>query len=162
MKTCSVENCINPVWGKGLCRNHQWKRTDKKKSVPKFKEKPVKHIPDFGFDNQLEMFAWLWDEAKDQNGIVVCPYTKERLNRFYGTNMWLSCFSHVLSKKNWPYFKLNPEAVYVVLPEFHRIVDQGTFKQRSEHPEWNWLAWDEKVLEMKEKYIQFKRENLLR
>lgn len=27
-KTCNVEGCSSPVWGKGFCKNHQYKRED--------------------------------------------------------------------------------------------------------------------------------------
>ena len=161
-KPCKAEGCYRQRWGGGFCFYHQKLRDDKKpKATTSYAKKPQDIQISFGFDNQLEMFHALWDNAKDVNGIVVCPFTGERLNRFYGTDMWYSCFAHVLNKKNWTYFKLNPDNICVVFPEFHRIVDSGTFKQRSEHPEWKWSAWDSKVFEMKGKYAQFKRENLL-
>jgi len=159
-KPCNAEGCYQPRWGGGFCRSHQWKRTDKK---PLFlKRKPTSKMEtDFGFDNQIELFGWLWNEARDRNGIVVCPYTGERLNRFYDTDMWFNCFAHVLNKKNWPYFKLNPENVEVVFPDFHTLADQGKSSDKAKHPLWNFSKWNEKVFEMKEKYTQFKKKNLL-
>lgn len=40
-KTCASVDCTYPVFGKGLCKGHQWKRTDKKPKV----NKPVKIKP---------------------------------------------------------------------------------------------------------------------
>jgi len=163
MKTCSVENCVNPVWGKGYCRNHQWKRVDNKKArriIQKSAEKKSR-IPDFGFDNQTDLFAWLWDEAKDKNGIVICPYTDEKLNRFYNKEMWFQCFAHLLPKGRYTYFKLNPKNIRVVFPDFHKIIDQGTYLDRINHPLWNFSEWDAEVETMKIQYQQFKKTNLL-
>lgn len=159
MKTCQVDGCFNPVWGKMLCKNHQYLRVDKK-------PKPLKLIRDkeypFGFSNQQSMFEWLWEKAKDKNGNVICPYTKEVLNRFYGTELWWSCFAHILPKGKYTYFKLNPENIQIIFPEFHRLTDQGTLAERKKHPEWNFGLWYAKVFEMKQKYQNYKKENLLR
>jgi hypothetical protein len=40
MKLCTADNCYNPVFGGGYCRNHQYKRQDKK-SVKTAYEKAV-------------------------------------------------------------------------------------------------------------------------
>jgi hypothetical protein len=164
MKTCKSTGCISPVFSHLYCQRHQYLRTDAKKPQRVIKarsdKKPV-HAINFGFDNQIDMFHALWENAKDKNGIVRCQYTGEHLNCFYGTEMWFSCFLHVLSKKNYPYFKLNPFSVEIAFPEFHRIVDQGTLKDRAKHPNWKWDLWDSKVIQMKEEYRKFKQQHLL-
>jgi hypothetical protein len=171
MRTCEIDDCHYPVWGTdkntgiGYCKRHQYERTDKKKphgikiKVPQVRD--FSKVPDFGFENQQDMFAWLWQEAKDSRGIVTCPYTKERLNRFYGTNMWYSCFAHILPKGRYTYWKLNPKNVVVVHPDFHAIVDQGTSLDRINHPLWKFDLWDKRKLEMKIEYDVFKKQNLL-
>lgn len=40
-KTCISPDCTYPVFGKGYCRGHQWKRSDKKSKV----NKPVRIKP---------------------------------------------------------------------------------------------------------------------
>ena len=166
MRICSVENCNSPVFGTdkntnlGYCHFHQGKRTDNKPRQYIKKETMIKDLG-FGFDNQLEMFLTLWSNAKDEKCRVFCPYTHEQLNYFHGKNNFFSCFAHILPKGRYPYFKLNPENIAIVHPNFHRIIDQGTHKERLLHPGWNWSAWDEKVAEMKAKYAQFKKDNLL-
>lgn len=80
---------------------------------------------------------------------------------FAGMLYW-NCFAHILSKKQYPWFKLNPDNVEVVDPEFHRIIDQGSTKDRTQHPDWAWDEWDAKVIRMKEEYQNFKTKNLLR
>lgn len=171
MRTCEADNCYFPVFGtdkntgKGYCQRHQWMRTDKKpKKSIKIKvttAKDFKRVPDFGFESQQDLFAWLWEDAKDQMGIVTCPYTKERLNRFYGTDMWFSCFAHILPKRRYTYWKLNPLNVKVVFPAFHAIVDQGTSLDRINHPSWKFDEWDRRKEELKIEYELFKKQNLL-
>jgi hypothetical protein len=177
MKTCSFHTCINPVFGtdkntrKGYCKKHQYLRTDKKdkktdrtgKRIMRTKRSPSKntYTPRFPFESQPDLFAYLWRKAKTFHGEVYCKYTGEKLNDYFGTDLWLSCFAHILSKKNYPYFKLNPDNVEVVLPEFHRIIDQGTYHDRDKHPKWKWDDWDRKAGQLKAEYIIFKKENLL-
>jgi hypothetical protein len=164
MKTCTVENCVSPVWGKGYCQRHQYLRQDKKKpqrTLLKHSEKKPAHTIDFGFTDQITLFGTLWENAKDEDGRVVCPYTGQRLNKYLHTDFWLSCFAHILSKKNYRYWRLNPDNVHVVSPYFHKIIDAGTTKDRQEHPDWKWDLWDSKVLQMKDEYVKFKKDNLL-
>jgi hypothetical protein len=165
MKTCTVENCVSPIWGKGYCQRHQYLRQDRKKpqrTLLKHSEKKPAHTIDWGFDDQTTLFGTLWEIRKDVKGQVICEYTGEKLNSFlFQGDLWYSCFAHLLSKGKYPYFKLNPANIAVVHPEFHRIVDQGTTKDREAHPDWKWDLWDAKVIQMKDEYIKFKKDNLL-
>lgn len=43
MKICKKENCNNPVFGKGYCRNHQYLREDQKQKQEKKFAKSKKH-----------------------------------------------------------------------------------------------------------------------
>lgn len=165
MRICSVEDCPYPVWGtdkntkKGYCMRHQWMRTDKKKKpIPGHKSKIYF---DFGFEDQTDLFEWLWQNAKNAKGEVICPYTGDKLNKHYNTPWYWSCFAHVLPKKNYPYFKLNPKNIEVVSPPFHAIVDQGTGTDKENHPDWKWSLWNEKKEQLKNEYLVFKRQNLL-
>ena len=171
-RTCGFDNCPYPVFGTdkntgiGYCQRHQFRRTDKKKAKTRLglnvtQVKNFSKVPDFGFESQQELFAWLWEEAKDNNGIVICPYTNERLNRFYNTDMWWSCFAHILAKGKYTYWKLNPLNVKVVSPDFHHIVDQGNSLDRANHPNWRFDLWDKRKEELKIEYELFKRQNLL-
>jgi hypothetical protein len=168
MRTCEVDNCVQPVFGTdkntgiGYCQNHQWKRTDKKpkKIAMHAKGERIRDFS-FGFDNQTDLFNWLWEDAQNEKGEVFCKYTGEKLNRFYNTEMWFSCFSHVLPKGKYTYWKLNPKNIDVVFPEFHRIEDQGTSIDRANHPTWRFDLRNARVEEMRIQYALFKKQNLL-
>jgi len=170
MKTCLC-GCGWPVFSHGYAKYCQYKRTDDKK--PKRLQYHVikcegeslalkygKNL-NFGFESEIDMFNHLWEEAKNEKGQVICPYTNEKLNRFYNTLKYFSCFAHVLPKGRYTYWKMNPINVCVVHPDFHVIVDQGTFQDRAAHPMWRFDAWDKKREELKIQYQEFKKRNLL-
>jgi len=161
MKTCRVEGCPNFIWGKGYCKSHQYLRDDlkRKKHTP---VKDKKEMLSFGFENQLQLFLHCWEKAKNSKGEIICPFTGGKLNDYSGTDLWLSCFSHILPKGRYTYWKLNPENICVVNPDFHYIIEFGTMEDRARHPGWKFSLWDQKVYEMKQKYEQFKKSNLLR
>ena len=188
MRTCQIDTCISPVFGTdkntgiGYCKNHQSKRTDlkaKAKSSGIAKRSPKKtlrSIPSFGFESQPDLFAWCWENQKTELNQVICKYTGINLKREFKVlaepnvhdtsfvvlpTQWLNCFAHVLPKKNYTYFRLNPKNIRVVYPEFHRIVDQGSSVDRANHPEWRFDLWDQEVEKMKIEYKLFKKQNLL-
>ena len=115
---------------------------------------------DFGYKSEAEMFFDLWNKAKEK-GDIICPFTKRRLNHLQNTRFIYNCFAHILPKGRFPYWKLNPDNIRIVFPEFHRIVDRGTTKDRSMYPEWNFEAWDKLYEEKKKEYEQFKINNQL-
>jgi hypothetical protein len=156
---------MNPVFSHGYCKNHQHLRTDSK-YIDKHKDKrlrqyyPVKKVskkPLFGFTCELEMFHQIWGERPHK-----CIFTGENLDQYFGTDFWFSCFAHILPKGKFPLFKLNPENVRLVYPEFHSIVDQGTKDDQLKHLNWDFQLWDDLVQEMKSEYIIYMKENLLK
>ena len=165
MKACKHPSCTYPVFSHLYCKSHQYLRTDsgylKKQAIAKEKKyHPVKKVMrnmDFGFSGEAEMFDSIWD----QTPFHFCEFTGESLDLFYGTDLYYSCFMHILSKKQFPLFKLNSKNIRLGYPMFHTIVDQGTKDDRLEHPTWDFDKWDRLVQEMKEEYINFKKKNLL-
>lgn len=167
MRTCY---CGRPVFGTdkntniGYCSSHQWKRTDKKKKsiAPHTQRTPVRNLS-FGFDDQLTMFEYLWEKARNAKGRVICQYTGEDITDLENGSVerWICCFAHVLPKGRYIYFKLNPDNVKVVHPNFHKAVDQGTTEIRKKWTGWKFRQWDTEVAQMKEKYLEYKKQNLL-
>ena len=174
MRTCEAnDTCIYTVWGTdrntgiGYCHSHQYLRTDLKKPKSKSfgiaKRSPRKptHKLSFGFESQPDLFAFMWENAKtEHNGRrnrVICKYTGEDITKenYLHDLRWYCCFAHLLPKKNYPYFRLNPINIRVVYPEFHTIVDQGSSSERAKHPDWRFDLWDAEVIEMKKQYKLF-------
>jgi hypothetical protein len=110
----------------------------------------------FGFKSQVEMFEEIIASRPH-----VCAYTNENLNGYLSSNKRYNCCAHVLPKGKYPLFKLNQWNVQLVHPEFHRIVDQGTKKEREQHPLWDFALWDRGVEAQKKTYALFKKEYLL-
>ncbi len=168
-KTCAHPTCPYPIFSHGYCQSHQRLRSDDKynrtyktsRGIPKYTEKKEDIRISFGFEDQLTMFRTLWENHKDEKGRVICTFTGQQLNGFLMSDLWYNCFAHILSKKQYPWFKLNPANICIVHPEFHRIVDAGTQKERIEHPSWRFDLWDARVIAMKEEYSKFKKEHLL-
>lgn len=166
MRTCF---CGHKVWGTdkntgiGYCQSHQWKRTDKKKKTPMVMEKedkkPIEHS--FGYINQSDMFFDLWEKAQVPGKGIICPFTHHRLNCYFGSSYFFSCFAHILPKGRYTYWKYNPDNIAIVHPDFHAVVDGGSTDDRKKHPEWDFDAWDALVEKKKAEYVQFKKDNLL-
>jgi hypothetical protein len=70
-------------------------------------------------------------------------------------------FAHVLDKKNYPLFKTNEENIMLVEPfDEHRLLDQGTFDQRTDYNDKsqfkaNWDLFFQKKEYLKVKYQEF-------
>jgi len=68
---------------------------------------------------------------------------------------------HVLRKGAYTYFKLNPDNIRLGQPYVHDLVDNFKPEYKEEHPEINFDKWFILQDEMKIKYEQFKKYNLL-
>ena len=115
----------------------------------------------FGYTNQTEMFLNLWHDRYVSGKGIICPFTGEKLDHYKNTQFYWNVFSHVLNKKNYTFWKLNPYNIRIVHPTFHRLTHFGTFADRKLHPTWNFDLWDQEVERLKIEYQQFKKENLL-
>lgn len=113
----------------------------------------------WGYSSQVDMFDDLWAKATKYGKVVpVCPFTNEKLDSV--GLLWYNMFAHILRKSAYPLWRLNPNNIRIVYPEFHRIVDQGRLQERALHPEWKWDEWDSLVEEKKQEYEIFIKENL--
>lgn len=154
MRTCSHPGCKFPVFGtdkktkKGYCRIHQFYRTDltpkfplrrkPKRTTIKSKEKfarnaRLKHNFDpykWGFNNELEMFADIWISSDKKSKI-----SGRNLRNFISSDLWYSCFAHVLNKNHFPLYKYNPYNIMLIHPYEHYLVDMGSIKERVQYME---------------------------
>jgi hypothetical protein len=181
MRTCCLPNCIYPVFGtdtntkKGYCKNHQSFRTDLKRSslFPK-KQKPKittikskkEQIEKFariarmkygfdpyqwGFDNELEMFTDIWMRSNKKSVI-----SGRDLQYLISSDLWYSCFAHILNKNHFKLYKLNPDNIMLIHPYEHYLIDHGTLKERIEYmevyPETDFNIFYDKKNILKEEY----------
>lgn len=142
------KNCNKyPIFSHGYCKMCQHRRTDEK-----FKKQMEKHrqtfnqgqpipsrskkegegfsesiIHSFGFASQIEMFRWIWDNRERRSFLSDRPLDK------YRDDVWIILFAHVLNKKNYQAYKLNPDNVVLLTPYEHQLFDQGTQKLRERY-----------------------------
>ena len=156
-KICKLEGCNNNVFNTkaGYCKWHMYKaaKSTQKKRVRKYikaKKKAVKNAY-FGFKTQIELFQHLWETQPH-----VCWLTGRPLKECE-----VSMFAHVLRKGKYTYFKLNPDNIRLLHPTIHDLVDNFKEEYRHQLPHIDFNAWFSLQEEMRDKYEQFKKENLL-
>ncbi len=161
MKTCKYKECSNPVFSSGYCRIHQWARTDKKrKPIAKRSTREMVKRPSYGYDSQIQMFKHMFFSAKKP---IICPISSRDITDIMDGRIeqWVHMFAHIIPKKNYTYWRLNPRNVMMINPVVHHIIDNGTMADREKHPDWNWEVWDKAVRKAKRDYKAFcKSENL--
>ena len=176
---CSVCG-IKPVWKNGKCKYHDDTRKPivstsnlKSKNTPLKKRSSLRGSPkrlkqvsenrkectEWGYDNQSGMFLSLWENAK-KNEKVYSEISNFDITWMYDTQLWSSCFAHILAKGSYPKFKLNPKNIMIVDPYEHLLIDQGTEKQRKDYEKKHHCTFDifyKKKDKLKEEYKAFQR-----
>lgn len=135
-RKCCVKHCDYPVFGtdkntkSGYCKSHQYLRTDLKtpksrsKSYSEQKNKYDFDIFKWGFTSEIQVFLYLWHKY---------PHISMISGRKLPVIWILSIFAHVLNKKDYPLFRLNPDNVMMVHPDEHGLIDSGTTEQRKKY-----------------------------
>ena len=177
MKICLFDGCNRNSFSHGYCQVHQYKRTDSKamdarnKTVqPRSPIRPHKRTASdkselkttkkellfsFGFTTQKEMFDFVWSSRPH-----ICQISGSNLDLVPESKFfWM--FAHILNKKNYPFFKLNADNILLVHPDVHYCVDNFTTDMIFKHKDYDFGKWMNLVLEQKEKYRLFLKENLL-
>lgn len=170
-KTCKVDGCGYNVFSKGLCKVHQYLRYQKggdkyqnkaieplssikRYNIPSRSKKAFRHDY-FYFKSQSEMFVsiWLNTPKKDR----VCWLTGDKLPDEFN----LCYFAHVLNKKNYTYWKLNPHNIKLLKPDIHNKVDKFISKYYEDFPGIDWNKWFDLQEQYKIEYEQWKKDNLM-
>jgi len=145
---CRVKTCrLMAITPRGFCMFHD------KLGI---QEKPVV-VDKFnvqGFKSEVELFEYVWKTR------TTCFVTGNSLKKYYGKDIWYSCFCHVLRKANgfYPEFKFYINNVVPTLPAVHELYDKGSLDKI--------LAYEEKhnhsfqtLFELEEKlFYEYKRE----
>ena len=127
-KVCNFEGCNYPQFGGGYCRNHQWKRSDKKEKLKTYFHKPT---------GELAFFKEIWIKTEHKSYLSGKPLYK----------FSVSLFAHVLSKNKYPKWRLNPINIVLLTPEEHHMLDQGYKEQRERYAKENNCDWN-KIYEL--------------
>lgn len=112
-----------------------------------------------GFDNQLEMFLWIWNHREHKSEI------SGRSLDTVPEHLFLNMFSHILSKAmgKYPLFKLNEKNIALILPEEHSLWDSGTIQQRLDYEKKYNCSFDimfERSEKLKKEYDLFKKDSI--
>lgn len=108
MKTCQANNCTNPVFSKGFCRKHQWRRTDEgylkqKKYRERAKKNKIAPVSDKMEAERVyyKKQAWqFWDDEKAK-GRVICIFCGEEVTKFQGVHHFKGRVGDYLMDKDW-------------------------------------------------------------
>jgi len=159
-KRCKAEGCFNVVFNNryGYCKRHLYLSEEYRKKVieqrsqqkvyriPKVSKKRQEELKSY---SQIDLFNEMWDEMQKPRR---CSVSGRRLDYLEGTDLWYSCFAHVLSKGSHSKLKLLKENIIIVHPDVHALYDQGTQRQREQHKNWNWDVLYLKREELLNKY----------
>ena len=165
MKQCDFVGCKNPVFSSGKCKWHYKPvkplRRRSGTITPKTKNNgrtglkltsKQELMVSFGFRSQKEMFDFIW-KTRDH----VCPISNFNLDLVpEWKKHW--CCAHILNKKNYPLWKLNPENILLIHPDVHYCVDNFYEDMRKKY-DYNFDIWFDLVNLMKQKYLEFSQEN---
>lgn len=107
MKTCSIENCNNNVWSKGLCLFHSPKRSINKVS----KKQIIKNIEKKTlYQKQLELFELHWNSKLHK-----C----ESCNALLGSENKTIFHDHLIGKNPHPELRFELKNLLLVCFECH-------------------------------------------
>ena len=154
--------CDHPVFGTdknsglGYCLNHQYLRTDRKREKKQYK--PIKRTPlektfksggntgrkeivhpakRFKPTGEARIFHDIWRDREH-----VSFLNDENLDKYEGTKQWYSLFAHVLSKKQYPKFRLKPDNIMLLSPTQHTLYDAGTKENRQNYADHHHCSWE--------------------
>lgn len=135
MKSCKADNCNNLVWGGGYCQRHQYLRTDK--SPAPARKSPLRSV--MKPTGELETFKSVIKTFMEAD-------TKKELRSFLSgikiTVPTPANMAHVLSKKQYPQYRLYERNIVPLLFEEHGLYDQGTEDDREQYAKKHRCYWN--------------------
>src|SRR6478736_647849 len=132
MRTCKVEGCKNPIFGKHFCKYH-YPKSIKKQSPFKPRgllykifagTKTMKLIDDvleaeFYKTHRDEFFKKIWKKR---------DHSSEVSNEFLGHIPNTMNFHHILPKHKYPQAEYDEENIILLTPEEHATVELNIYK----------------------------------
>jgi hypothetical protein len=112
MKTCSIENCNNPIWSKEVCKNHMTKKSFTSKVITKKKDNERVII-------QRDFFLFIWKKRTHHSEVSGAYLGKEAMSTY---------FHHILPKEKYPEACLDEENIILLTLEEHSNVENDMYK----------------------------------
>jgi 5-methylcytosine-specific restriction endonuclease McrA len=118
MKTCSIDGCNNPVWGKGVCAKHTPKTPLKRTEFRYTPADGSKHDERLARDN---FFMSIWRSRLHECEICLAKLGDEPLSYM---------FDHLLEKSTHPNLKFEKENIALVCLECHDKKSRGIISEK--------------------------------
>jgi hypothetical protein len=139
MKSCNIEGCNNPVWSKGLCKNHGPKtsfltsnvrRTGKTLQHAKAVKELILPKP-----KMLHLFMHIWR---------IRVHKSEISGIYLGNEASSAYFHHILPKSVYPQAALDEENIILLHPDEHGNVeiDMYRYPEINRRRELLWKKYD--------------------
>lgn len=117
----------------------EWKSDYKKITVKPLFKKPIAKKAK-KITGELELFR----------AIVRQRGSKSEVSGENIEDITVSSLAHILSKKMFPAYRLNPDNIIILTPDEHQELDQGSQEYLRTLPEWDFVF--EKIEKLKEDY----------
>ena len=114
MKTCSVPNCKNRIWGNGLCKAHSSFKPLKQSRLP-IKERNV--LKTSYIEERNKLFNSVWKE-RGEHVCTIC-------GKYLGTVPLSYMFDHILEKSKYPELTFEKENLALLCLECHDKKTRG-------------------------------------
>ena len=118
-KQCSVEGCNNPIWGKGLCKNH----IRRKPLIPKHgglaRIQRDMFVTKTKIETMRNFFLEIWKERKHYSEVSGAPLGSEALSTF---------FHHILPKSKYPELAYEKSNIILLTLDEHTNVEADMYR----------------------------------
>jgi len=117
VKLCNIKNCNNPVWSKGLCKNHSPKKplTKIRLGTGSYKQAQIRDT----FNALCDLYKVIWNKRPHKSEVSEVYLGKEPLTIY---------FHHILPKGKYPELALDEENIILLTPDEHGNVENDMYK----------------------------------
>lgn len=115
-KSCSYENCNNPIFGKGCCKFHYPKTPIKKYSEKGLEKKKLKT------ENTKKLHEWFYEIWKNE------PHFSELSGLPLGSSFSTCYYHHILPKSRYKEAEFDRENIIILTFAEHQEVESNPTK----------------------------------
>lgn len=115
---CSVDDCSNPVWSKGLCKNHIARKPFPTGSTT-LKAKRDTFVNKVKIEAMRQFFVDIWNER---------PHYSEVSGDYLGKEPLSTYFHHILPKVKYPDMAYEKSNIILLTLHEHEAVENDMYK----------------------------------